>query len=323
MKNRFKYIIKNLWPYLISIILLIVIFNFIGNIDLYLLKEISLVLILISFSFYFIVKIINTLRFSYVYKELNFKELLPSLLTSNFLLSLFPFRAGELSYLVYLKRVFHNDNLSNIKNLLLVRFADLISILIIFVISALLIYRDINNNLSIMLIVYLSYLLIFLIILIFIFKRKISKVFITIIKRNKFNSSIIRKICDNLINLSVSFSKESYSRLFVIIMISLIYWIIRYIFGYVVLSILGIKLTFFTILFITSITMFIGLIPIQTFAGFGIHEISWTYLLVLFGVPSVTALTTSLVFHLIILIPVFILGIISWIYLIFRHNNKL
>ena len=321
MKYNYKNILKRIWPYLLSVVLLIILFKFVGNLDLSLIKEVSIKTIIIAFIFYIIIKILNTIRFSYIYKKLNFRELLPSLLVCNFLLSLFPLRAGEISYLVYLKKIYKKDNIINLKNLLVVRFLDILSILILFIVSAIFVVNKLNNN-YVDAIYYLAILLATIIIILFIIKKQISNIIIKVIRKIKPKRKYAIKLKRNIGSLANAFKEDSYKKLLITLFLSLAYWATRYIFGYVILTSLGLNLDIYTIFFITSITILIAIIPIQTIAGFGLHEISWTYLLVLFGIPKALAFSVSLISHIIIIIPILFLGIISWLYMLLRNNHK-
>ena len=309
MKRYFR--AKNIIPIVISLAILLLTFKVVGGIDFSILKNIPIILILFASIVYIAIKIINTFRFSSLYHSGSFTKLLLSLLYCNFVLSIAPFRAGEISYLSYMKKIYDKAHSFNVKNLLIIRIFDFISIISIMLLSSFFILGYRNNISFFKPLVSISMFLITLIILSIIFKNSLANIMIKIISKIKFSNNFILRILKFFAEILEYIKDTSIKELLNVFILSLMYWSLRYTLGYVILYFLGIHLNIFNIFFITSIIMLINIIPIQTIAGFGIHEASWTYFLILFGINKELSLTLALVFHIIILIPVLIAGLVS------------
>ena len=80
---------------------------------------------------------------------------------------------------------------------------------------------------------------------------------------------------------------------------------------------IGINLTFFELIFAFSFMSLANILPVRSFAGFGIVEGIWAFTLINFGIPENTAIATGFSIHLIILgyqILFGFFGIISRLY---------
>ena len=111
--------------------------------------------------------------------------------------------------------------------------------------------------------------------------------------------------------------------IFVPLVLTFVYWIVRMYMGYFILSSLGLKINFISIIFINGVTMIVSLIPIQTFAGFGIFEGSWAYLLTQLGYNSVEVLPKILTFHIVIVLITIIYGVLGFIFTFILNNKKI
>jgi uncharacterized protein (TIRG00374 family) len=140
------------------------------------------------------------------------------------------------------------------------------------------------------------------IILIFAVKRYLENKF------TKENNNSIYKIFTNLKNTKL---KE----LLILFSLSIIYWISRIAFGYVILLGLQINPGFWAIVSIGMILMLLEIIPIKFFAGFGIFEGSWVFLLSLWNFQPNDTFLKILAMHFISLFPVILFGFVSYILL--------
>ena len=181
MKRYFR--AKNIIPIVISLAILLLTFKVVGGIDFSILKNIPIVLILFASIVYIAIKIINTFRFSSLYHSGSFTKLLLSLLYCNFVLSIAPFRAGEISYLSYMKKIYDKAHSFNVKNLLIIRIFDFISIISIMLLSSFFILGYRNNISFFKPLVSISMFLITLIILSIIFKNSLANIMIKIISK--------------------------------------------------------------------------------------------------------------------------------------------
>jgi uncharacterized protein (TIRG00374 family) len=129
------------------------------------------------------------------------------------------------------------------------------------------------------------------------------------------------KIKEYLEVLDKDFRSMTFRRIFILLLFTLIYWLLRIVMGYIILYSLGLKVGFIPIIFINGITILISLIPIQTIAGFGIFEFSWGYLLSQMGYVYDSILPIILVLHIIIFLTTALYGLIGFFILLLKKDN--
>ena len=118
-------LLKGIYPIILSVIILYFLYRVINPQDLLSsFKTINIKLILIAIAFFFFIKLINTFRYGNVYKIKPSSKLYSLLCYSNMMLSIIPFRLGELSYIHGFKKHFNKPYEESTQKLVLIRFAD-------------------------------------------------------------------------------------------------------------------------------------------------------------------------------------------------------
>ena len=155
--------------------------------------------------------------------------------------------------------------------------------------------------------------LLFLFIFIFVFlKLNITR---------KVKSEKIKDIFISIENEMKSFSTKNIYFLLLLLSVSLIYWFLRLFMGYLVLNMLGINLSFFTISFISLSVFILSLIPLYFVAGFGITEVGFLFFLTQLSFEYNSTLIIILIYHIYLLIPVLVYGIVGKLSNYFSSNK--
>lgn len=301
MENKIN---KKYIKVIISVIItLLSIYFLLKNIPLYDIKKYFHININIVFMVLFIfgiIKLINTIRFSKVYNIKFSKELYYILCSSNMFLSLFPFRLGELTYLNKLKVISQTSYSLITTKLLKIRLFDYISIYLLLLSSSFFILNNFNGIIKIISIFFIISLILFIFLGLLIIKLNLSSK----IKIEKIKNIFIT-IENEIKNLSFKNIKKELQILF----LSLIYWFVRLFLGYLLLNLIGIKLSFFMASFISLAVFMLSLIPIQFVAGFGITEAGFMFFLSQLGFEYNLTIINLFVYHIYLLLPVLIYGI--------------
>ena len=315
-----KIIIK-LYPVLLSFFIIFYLFKNIKFGQLInTLNDTNILFIIFIIVIYSVSKIINTYRYSQIYKISDKFKLFFVLCYCNLMLSILPFRIGEFSYITNLKKFFKINLVNRLNGLGLIRIFDMIIIFYLFLIASIYSSAELSNGFTFNISLVFTLLLITVAVLVavFILFRNQIKILIRSVFKNKI---FVNKIF-NFINNSVIELKKLNSKIIIILLASTFaYWLYRIFFGYLILIILGISITFFNTLFISCIIISITLIPIKTFANFGIFEAGWSYFLIKLGYESEIALIYILKFHLIILLTIIIYGLIGYFFI--RKTNEI
>ncbi len=297
------------YPYVLGLIILILVWReFSQDNVINIFSELSIWIVIFCFLFYFVIKIANTLRYAHFFKIKNLVKLFFVLNLANFILNFVPFRLGEYSYIKLFKSRFNIEHKLSISRLLVVRLFDYVVLLIFFIFSSLFVLSYFSPKFSYLYVIFILP-LVALILLLYIF-----------IKSNKVLGKY--KIYQTVRLGILEVRTYGYLEIVVLLFNSIIYWGLRFSFGYLLIFLLGIKISFLLVTFITCILLIIGLIPIQVFSNFGIFEFSWIYFLGVLniGISEQEIFNKIIIFHVVPLIPVIIIGIIS--YLALRHSSS-
>lgn len=302
-----KIIFKHLFSILTSLLILYFLIKILGDINIEQINYfLEIKIILISAVIYLMVKILNTFRYNLVFKTKDFFKTINILFYCNFILSLIPFRMGEISYITSFEKHYGISKIKSIANLMVVRLFDYLSICFLSFVTFLLSFKKIDlitENKSLTYPLYLAIIISVIFVLLILFLRK-GNVFLEKIKKY------------------VDFSRINKREIFFISLWSIFYWLLRFNLGIYLLNMTGINIGYFEIFFISTLMMIISLIPIQTFAGFGIFEGGWIAALMLFGISKDGLLDKITAVHVLGLINVIICGIISWVFLRILIQNK-
>lgn len=280
-------------------------FDFLRNI-----KNIDTRIIIVSCIIFCFIKISNTYRYSEIYNIKEKLKLFFVLNFCNFYLNLIPFRMGEISYIKYLNEYFNIKKLTAINKLILIRFCDLILIYLLFLYSSFYVGFSFKND------------ILFYISLFFVTTPVLILIFIGLLNIwNNRQISINNKYIENFLLYCIKIYQELLTikrkDLIILFLNTMIYWFLRIIMAYSILYLLGLKISVWLIVYISFLLLLIGLLPIQTFAGFGIFEGGWIYFLMDIGYKYEEILPFIINYHIALLIPVVFYGLLSYLALKF------
>jgi glycosyltransferase 2 family protein len=305
-----KILIKYLFSIFLAIIILAILIKQVRDYNISEIIKINIYILLFSLIFFSFIKLVNTIRYAYLCNIKFAPKLFFILCYSNMMLSILPFRTGELSYIRELKKNYNKSYKNSAKNLIILRFLDYVVIFLIFLISSLFVAVKVRNDyVKIISIIFFISLIVFFILL----KSLKSGKIINITKNKKIN-----KLFKIFNEGSQSILKTSKKEITILFLISFIYWILRLMMGYIILLMLGVKLSFAVVIFISLLMLLIGLLPINTIGSFGIFEGGWTYFLVNFGYSYNQALPLSIQYHVVLFIVPLIYGVTSYLILKIR-----
>lgn len=253
--------------------------------------------------FFFLTKLVNTYRFSVAYQSKITSSLFYVLCYCNMMLSIFPFRLGELTYVSKLSLLFKKGHSEVASTLIRIRLFDYISIYILLMLSSIYVFREFSEVIKIVSLFFILSLIIGLLTVFLILKFGLSER----VKIKKINAllKIIEKEMKNHWKLDFLDFK--------MMVISILYWLARLFMGYFILSFLGIELSIFTVAFISLAVFMLSLIPIQFFAGFGITEAGFMFFLKQLGFDYDSTISKLFLYHLYLLIPVVLYGLVGFI----------
>jgi len=244
-----------------------------------------------------------------------------------FAINFFPFRLGEASFFLLLKKKYTAH--VNFTNLFLSRIIDTIVIFGLLSFSSIKIftYKEIlfffsNTKWSSLL--YFIIVGLFILFSLYLLQWRwnlLSKSFTIVTKINIFS-----KIFATLVhakNMLMHFWKEKKLQLFLISIFSLLQYLLFSLSMYFLYNFFSINLTYWQILWLGSVCTVIGFFPIHGILGLGSTQIIAIAILLLFGIPKEICAPLSIGIHLIFLINITILGLIGGIiYLAINYSNN-
>jgi uncharacterized protein (TIRG00374 family) len=142
---------------------------------------------------------------------------------------------------------------------------------------------------------------------------------ILIISKINFIENKFFKKTQNFVKIfKKNFSLDNKKFLFKTFILTFFYWSSRLFAGFFIFNLLGIEISLIFFVFVSLFLLLLGLLPIKTFAGFGMFEGGWAYFLVLAGFEYERVLPIIVNFHLVSLFPVLVYGIVGFLFLKFK-----
>ena len=276
------------------------------------LKSINLWYIIFGFILYLLSYIFRTLRFYILLnQEVRLRNLFDIVCVHNMVNSILPARTGELSYIYLLKRIHKKNTGEGIATLFVARAFDIISISIMFFISASIV-RDLSEIImqAVWIVVFLMvFITIFLIALLYYGER-----FLNVIRRffGRFNlmnkyfiDYLLRKGEETVKSFDIIKSKNI---IFWILIISTLIWISNYLMFFILLNSMGVFFPFQIVVLGATFVLLTSVLPIQGVGGFGTTELAWAAVFVPLGLSLEIAIISGFSFHIIIIVYYLILG---------------
>ncbi len=255
-----------------------------------------------SLSFYLLTYLTRAKRFSLMFSRISTPELSAVMAVHTFLNNLLPFRSGEASFPVILKKLFGIETAISSAALMVVRLLDLLSLSFLFTISLFAVAFDKKELLWIPGILTAVTLLI----LLAAFK---------LIKKLKNRFTVIGSVFLFFQNFI------SFKTVIMLTLYSLLTWMFKFMSFFFILKAGGIKLNYFQTVFVSTFGEITTILPIHSFGGFGTYEAGLVGGFSLLGIKGSYALTVAFYFHLILLVMSAVLAFIGWLYLLRRASR--
>ena len=276
------------------------------------LTSIEPIYLIIGFVLYLFTYIFRALRFQILLgNKISFKDLFTIVCVHNMANNILPARTGEISY-VYLSKKLHNIPVGKgIASLMVARVFDFISISLLFFVSAM--YAGFLSPMidTVIWVIGGFVLLIVLILVNFVyfgehFMNKVRKI-INIVGVGHFGviQYLLRKGDETMQSFEVVKSKQVIVWVWIV---STLVWVSLYLANYVLINAVGINISIWGAIFVSTFPIFTMILPIPALGGFGTMEGGWTIGFVAIGISKEIAIASGFGLHIIGFVYFLILG---------------
>ena len=311
-----KNVIRMISAIVVSLTLLFVLYSQIDIDDiLFTIGLIDPYYLLIAFMLYVGNYFFRSLRFYLLLeKKISLKDLFTVVCVHNMTNNIFPARTGELSYIYLLKKIHYKKIEEGIASLLIARFLDFVSIMVLFLMATHTIGSFTPATMHLIwIITFFMLSLIMLFVMFVYFGKKVPQLFRVIAIRLKLDNidliSLLLDKTDGTIEKLQLLKNYEKTHLLKLIMVSLTIWLLMYSFNFLIVRAMNINLNFLLVVFATSFAIFTTVLPIQGIGGFGTLESGWVIGFITVGLSKDIAISSGLIYHTIILIYFLLLGI--------------
>jgi len=293
--------------YFVPVLILVVFFFFLWRYGVFsrlpeIFENLDLRFVAVSLMLYALTYYFRALRFSVIFPSISVSDMMAVMSVHTFFNNVLPFRSGEASFPIILKKLFGVEVHASSTALLFVRFLDLLSLSAIFTVSVFAVAFQ-NKEL-----IWLSFLIVVLLFLGF-------WLVVKVLNRLKLRFSVIAAV--------VTFAGTfiSFRKIVRLLLYSLLTWFTKFASFYFIIKGGDLNLSFFQTVFVSTFGELTTILPIHSFAGFGTYEAGMVGGFKLLGVNTSYALTVAFYFHLILLLMSGILAALGWIYLMRRRSK--
>ena len=311
----------------ISLVCLFLLFKIVDSFDKTLesLTSVSIFYLAIGFLIYFLSLFLRTYRWKILLKNnigtIKFKSLLNVVISGYMFNNLLPARLGELARIYHLSLLKKINKSFVLGSILAERVTDVIVLMLFLLIGLIFIPTEFTENFSsnlnispqivyISLIILLSLTTIFILIILSGLWKEITHKFLQLLKKinSKFNPD---KYIESFTEGAFSISNKKFIK---VVVIATSLWAIEFSMFYLIGTQFNfdIENLFIAILFFGIFSNLGGIIP-STSGGWGPFEVIGTIVLTSFGVDSNEAAAFTILVHLILWLPISIVGLITFI----------
>ena len=311
----------------ISLVCLFLLFKIVDSFDKTLesLTSVSIFYLAIGFLIYFLSLFLRTYRWKILLKKnvdsIKFKSLLNVVISGYMFNNLLPARLGELARIYHLSLLKKINKSFVLGSILAERVTDVIVLMLFLLVGLIFIPREFTENFSsklnisieivyISLIILLSLTSIFILIILTGLWKEITHKFLKLLKKinSKFNPD---KYIESFTEGAFSISNKKFIK---VVVIATSLWAIEFSMFYLIGTQFNfdIENLFIAILFFGIFSNLGGIIP-STSGGWGPFEVIGTIVLTSFGADSNEAAAFTILVHLILWLPISIVGLITFI----------
>ena len=254
-------------------------------------------LILYTFTYYFRAK-----RFTLFFPRIRTIDLSAVMAVHTFFNNLLPFRSGEASFPIILKKMFGVEGVISSAALLVVRLFDLLSLSLLFTLSTL--FISLHERKLVFISLFLTFFILILLFLGFKFLKKLKV---------KFSTASL---------LFLFFSEfKSGRNLLLTFVYSIINWSLKFLSFYFILKAADLRINLFQTVFVATFGELTTVLPIHSIGGFGTYEAGLVGGFALLGMKGSYALTVAFYFHLLLFTMSALLAFVGWIYLLKERRD--
>lgn len=239
-------------------------------------------------------------------------HLFPIVLIHYTALNIIPARLGELSYIYLLKKVNAVSPGCSLSSLLLARVFDQIAISVLFFLSSLVTpfptqrLKVLYMSIGAMLMMTIAGLLGILV------YQESSVYWLQrlCVKFNLQRYPIIQRVLKEFEQATNTFAHLHDKRTLLSISgYSFLIWLSIFSVNYLLLTAFGVPLSFASILLVSTLIIFLGMLPLQLVGGVGIRETTWVLLVSSLGVSQNTAIVSGFGTHIVTTLSLFFFGV--------------
>jgi len=251
-------------------------------------------LVAISLALYSLTYLFRALRFKLFFREVKTFDMFSVMCVHTFFNNIFPFRSGESSFPIILKKLFSIPLTSSSTALLIARIFDLITLSILFLLSSLLV-----NVLNGWLLIIPATLLLTLAVLLFLSYKTLY----LLRKRNNTFERLFLFVHSflNRKNMALTFTY------------SFLTWSLKFASFFFILISADFKISPIETVFASTFGEATTILPIHSIGGFGTYEAGLVGGFKIIGINVKTALPIALYFHSALLLMSAILALFGWI----------
>ena len=241
-------------------------------------------------------------------KDVKVADLFPVVCLHGVFNFILPFRTGELSLVVLMKKIMNIDLSQGTGTLIAARIFDFITVAL-FIPIVLLFSKDMLPD-YILVSIYLY----------FVFVAAVSVLFLFLKHNNSSGSdasgtgenSLRKKITGFMISTANSIAKiKKTGTIAEVLIYSVLIWICLYLDFYFIVRGLGYSVSLYNIVLILLLMVPVSLFPIQGFVNIGTHQLVWVVAFKIFGYDAETGLAAAMSSHAILIVFVFALGLFA------------
>ena len=317
-------IFKGIFGTTISLFCFFIFFNKIDDLGkvVEIVTSVDLLIILLGFLVYFFSIYFRTIRWNFIFQnkiKIKLMSLSRIVISGYMFNNLLPARLGELARIYHFNLVKKIDKSYLFGTILAERITDVIALFIFIGVGIFFVPKDLLINLSDELgvninLIYLFLVLIGLSIVFFVLMqfKKYRKIITTFMPKFNFINTKILNIVDSFFKGLFNLEKNKIVK---IIFLAIIIWIIEFSMFYVVETQINLNLnnTFIAIVFFGVFANLSGIVP-STSGGWGPFELIGTIVLISFGADRESAAAFTIIVHLILWLPISIIGLICFLY---------
>lgn len=285
----------------------------------------SAVFLAAAFVIYIAIIILRAHRFRFILQnKLSAKELFNISSVHSFLNAVLPARTGELSYFYFIRKSGKVNGAENAASLLIARIFDSLICACFILLSIFFVSDSIGNVQGVVAVSLTSFFVILFFSVLFLFwsaafLRIISWIFTkTKINGFAFGIWILKKIGEVVVSIKQARQSSTFLR---ILVSSALIWFFIFLMIWLIISGLGINISFWKVVFVFTLPIIVGVLPIQTFGGFGTYEGAMALGLVFLGFDKGAAISVSFASHVIGILFSLILAVVSFAIIMSRSNQ--